>query len=553
MTRRYEQILDAVQSEQVDKERIPDSVATQIRNEVQRETQGLEYSRSEIRTMIQDKEKEYKENPELTESEEAELDRVWRARTSNGTTQDADSIKADLRGQAMADKEFRYKLNGPGYGAALKALEEQFPYYIKTDHRPLHHEQAYSGARDKGYVEPGRNRPTEAQAGLYGTSTNKGNKFSASQADYQGRGAVRRGGTPDSPKNVEETEEKKEGSSEASEARHKANEVRRNIRLNRSAVKLQQELLQAVESGAVDEASVPEKYMKMLRASSKELNTPENMRLLDAYKKQFTEKGGKLDKDNLREFEAAAGHANRVEWDNDPMAWPDKPFDFAKDGAAYSPDATYPERVKELRRQNAASVTGDKRYADLSPEEMDAEHDVLMALHTEHQVAGGKPISATMMRQTGVSPGAPGLVGLHNTKQIEDRMVKLHKARALMTDMSEEERGKAAADLKSDPMVVTNPVQTPDERSQPGGALAGVTKRVEELQTAAEAFEDTDDPDDIQKSNELRNLAKLLKDERSSFRTEADINARMKEHPEIMALIYEANQRTKNVTTKREE
>lgn len=58
------------------------------------------------------------------------------------------------------------ELNGPGYDKALKALKEQFPYYIaSTSYQPVK-----IGGSDVGYVKPRFNRPERALAGYYDTS-----------------------------------------------------------------------------------------------------------------------------------------------------------------------------------------------------------------------------------------------------------------------------------------------------------------------------------------------------------------------------------------------
>src|SRR4029077_7586561 len=80
---------------------------------------------------------------------------------------------ADYRQEVMNElrdlKEIHFRLNGVGYAAALDSLEEQFPYYINAAARPKQ-EHLEEFEQDLGYVEPGRNRPTDAKAGWYGTA-----------------------------------------------------------------------------------------------------------------------------------------------------------------------------------------------------------------------------------------------------------------------------------------------------------------------------------------------------------------------------------------------
>jgi len=58
------------------------------------------------------------------------------------------------------------ELNGPGYDKALKALREQFPYYIaNVSYQPFQPNRS-----DIGYVKPRFNRPERALAGYYDTT-----------------------------------------------------------------------------------------------------------------------------------------------------------------------------------------------------------------------------------------------------------------------------------------------------------------------------------------------------------------------------------------------
>ena len=50
--------------------------------------------------------------------------------------------------------------------SCLKALEEQFPYYITVNNNPKR-EGIDEPERDKGYVMPKHNRPAGARAGYF--------------------------------------------------------------------------------------------------------------------------------------------------------------------------------------------------------------------------------------------------------------------------------------------------------------------------------------------------------------------------------------------------
>lgn len=74
-------------------------------------------------------------------------------------------------------------LNGPGYAAALEALQQQFPYYIASTKFNRWDNQAQM--HDTGYVRPGKLRPADARAGLFdGPSGNT--KVGADTIRFQG-------------------------------------------------------------------------------------------------------------------------------------------------------------------------------------------------------------------------------------------------------------------------------------------------------------------------------------------------------------------------------
>lgn len=90
----------------------------------------------------------------------------------------------DKYGQFLRRQEDDYRaqlkpleLNGPGYQLALEALQEQFPYYIKSvEFHPWANAQ---GGRDTGYVNPKQNRPAAVLAGYFDRSINGSGKVHA--------------------------------------------------------------------------------------------------------------------------------------------------------------------------------------------------------------------------------------------------------------------------------------------------------------------------------------------------------------------------------------
>jgi hypothetical protein len=190
MVNRYGKLLDAIKSEQVERQPLDPEVRGQIAADVENEI-GSFSSPRQIRNEIQRRETEYKENPFLTRTEEAEIDR----RVADiPDERQRNQARAEMRNNRLETKAFNFRLNGDGYAAAINALAEQFPYYLSSTHRPTR-EGRYEGAMDRGYVKPRFNRPSGALEGYYDPSINgavgtdaSGNstgKYSADRGDYQ--------------------------------------------------------------------------------------------------------------------------------------------------------------------------------------------------------------------------------------------------------------------------------------------------------------------------------------------------------------------------------
>ena len=193
MTRRYEQILDAVQSEQVERASVPARWRKMIEEEVKGEY-GPSASPRLVRSEIDSRITEFKANPKV---DGRDLDRAeasisqFEEQQKRGlvSAQDVADYRKQLMGELRDLKEIHFRLNGVGYEAALDSLREQFPYYIEAQSHPTAENlegEIQEHETDMGYVEPGRNRPTSASAGWFGTAgADQSNKFSAATADYQ--------------------------------------------------------------------------------------------------------------------------------------------------------------------------------------------------------------------------------------------------------------------------------------------------------------------------------------------------------------------------------
>jgi len=191
MTRRYEQLLDAVQSEQVERQSVDPDVRRAIRQKVEEEAKpyGGAMTSKDIRAEVNRRVEDYKSSPDLDDETEEYIDLIVNNRTSGMTSPDRAKIRAQVMNDVAADKEYKFRLNGAGYGAALEGLREQFPYYIKVRSAPTKELERHETERDQGYVEPGKLRPTAAAAGLFGGTpgpsfARAGGKISAAQANY---------------------------------------------------------------------------------------------------------------------------------------------------------------------------------------------------------------------------------------------------------------------------------------------------------------------------------------------------------------------------------
>lgn len=184
MVSRYEKLLDAVKSRQVSRMDVEPSVKRRIAQEVE-EDLGDWTSPREKRTEYQKRIAEYKAFPSLSDEDEAQIQAAFERQKTGIESRDKELI-ADLRNQALESKAFNFELNGEGYAAAVKALQEQFPYYIAdAQHLPRPGRQVgrYESEKDRGYVKPRYNRPEEALEGYFDTSIKGTPRSSVKRSD----------------------------------------------------------------------------------------------------------------------------------------------------------------------------------------------------------------------------------------------------------------------------------------------------------------------------------------------------------------------------------
>lgn len=210
MVDRYEKLLDAVASGQTAKATpIPAEIKAQLHDEVKG---SMEYMYAETdaerKQLLIARERDYRSSPTLTEADERGIAQrlVGIAQQDRSiTAEKLGLIEQEIRSDWQAEKELNFALNGRGYEAALEALQEQFPYYIKdVTRRPLPGKgpSQGTGVRDKAYVKPRHNRPQGAKAGYFDETINGTGKVSADSVDFQNHGV--RGGRRTAAAQVEE-------------------------------------------------------------------------------------------------------------------------------------------------------------------------------------------------------------------------------------------------------------------------------------------------------------------------------------------------------------
>ena len=171
MTRRYEQLLDAVQSKQVSSGSVPVDVQDALRAQVLQDY-PYERSRKALNAKYTTALEEFRADPELGPQDEKMLRFITAQVAERNPSKSEQEWLNAAKIKVMQGKRVNYQLDAQGYEAAQDSLAEQFPYYI-TSHPIVEIEPSKMNyEKDKGYVEPGRVLATALQGGLYGTSTN---------------------------------------------------------------------------------------------------------------------------------------------------------------------------------------------------------------------------------------------------------------------------------------------------------------------------------------------------------------------------------------------
>lgn len=482
MTRRYEQLLDAVQSNKVSRGPVPPHVEQAIRQEVAEELRGE--SRAAIRAKVTERVREYQEDPDIGPEDEKIMSLVYEQGLKENPSRDASEWMKTARGLVMSGKKFNYQLDAAGYEAAQDALAEQFPYYI-TSHPVIEKEgQPPSAEKDKGYVEPGRNRPTAVQAGLYGTKANQAageqvgsKKFSASQADYQ-RGRLGIGQGDRYPR----TQPKRGDTQEAAAAETAAGVLKPVA--GAPAAKDQARLKMQTEDKAVDlyneiksmpmEPDFKELHNEVLKHDVPSFSTavqdPEFRAQFDQMVDQIASELRKpTQPERLRKawaaYQSARGDLGSIDFDpRMALRWTPEPMKF--DGAGYGANDSDEDRDKAIRSidKNTRSVTtgltlsalAAKNDPDALRNELDALREVHQALRADPSLQGddkGAERRALAIRIFGKDYDARAvqMIASQSADQLVERMTDVHRMRTLKAHYKGSWPGSRAVDEQTRP------------------------------------------------------------------------------------------------------
>jgi len=533
MVGRYEKLLDTVQSETLERPvKLSQDIRSRFAREVAEEYPGL--SLRDRRTMLKQREEEYRGNL----SGEREDFQLYAAERADSLTDERE--KRAFMGQMMNDwdahNEYLYRLNGQGYADALKALQEQFPYYIQSEwHATRELERKAEPEIDRGYVEPGRNRPTAANAGWHGTSVNRGTGFiSASQTNYQ-RGKY--GAASDRP-----ISQRAEAAPRPAEPTSEARATEKGKLTPVEEPKVSEEKVQEIESKAQD--TFANAATGLVKALQEHVNIPpEVIRTSDGRPGTFPILG-ETDETKIREFfkdksnvrradevfanmqmtgadtpkavldaqeayKRAAGQLGRVSYDP-KLAFTRKGAPFLFPQAPYLPGAD--PTLAEAEAQRIAGRTfpvsaSGTSLADMTDEDLNTEIDVLMRVKDGlDRIRDIKDPAEKLkaLRELGVDTDIKGVTQIVEGERIGGHAKDVQRMRALNLN-----RGTRSAGALTMPAHVQRlPARTEQETLTIKQQAA---RHVQNLEEAAARLEESADPQRQRAGGALRLAASQWK------------------------------------------
>jgi len=503
MTRRYEQLLDAVQSQQVERIDIDPEMRQQIENEVKEEMSGAGWTQRDRMEAIRERIDEFKENPYITEQDEKRAEAIITSRGANASEAEKARIRASVYDDLMDQKETKFRLNSAGYKAALDALQEQFPYYIKQPRwtPPRDEGKKIETALDRGYVEPGRNRPTAAKAGLYGTKANPGQKFSASHADYQGTRHAPGRAVPVETEEAAAVSAGGDRKSTEKERRKALAGAQNEYKVSEVATKIQENAKGKLGPKSQADPDI-KRYLDM---TGDELKDADNLEGFNNWVGRYLGMAEVNEPGLRREWEAAYGGLNREKFDRKNIqSYPKFPPKFDED--AYEAGASRSEVDKELNRIDRKARSGVVNAVPLSgmtEQEYASEHRALAGMHRALQINPEQPLSNAVLQDLGVDTTAPAVAKLRRDPDaIVEQMEYLQRARALTSGMSSETR-EARQSAATQREVVRAQPQTKTARAAVTGNVQANINLARSIADQLETLEDKDE-DEIET---IRNLA----------------------------------------------
>jgi hypothetical protein len=451
MTRRYEQLLDAVQSEQVERQSVDPDVRRAITQSVRQEADQLGrgvMSSAMIRDEVNRRIEDYKSSPDIDAETQEYIDLIVNNRTAGMTAPDSNKIRAQVMNQVAADKEYKFRLNGAGYADALESLREQFPYYIKVNSVPTKEEERIETEPDLGYVEPGKIRPTAAAAGLFGAKHqmpySAAGKISAAQADFAGR--FRRTEAPTPPTAGEpkegEGEKKTEGAKPAPVV-----SVAEQAKFADAAVAMQQSLQRHV---TLNDNDPDKKWLDMgPDAFRSALSNKDTVADFDAFVAKHGDTLSNTHKDMQpirTAYLQASGRIGAKPYEAVlNQQWNPKPFAF--EGRAYQSGASDADRFAEIKKIGAQmpGVVNPKPLDQMSDDEL--KQEVIAVGNIRRTLSGltGEQANDWETRKSvfsNVNSDSPSLARVFKDEGSMDSYLEtVHRTRAINQGIPDEQRG----------------------------------------------------------------------------------------------------------------
>ncbi len=177
MINRYNKILETIESGQI----VLTDVDPKRRDELRAEARRIAPSKDKINETFNNLLEEERTNQEAPDEDEiyneaaAQVDQAIRngkQMSSQGRAREIDSVSRELMGEFRDKQVKRLALDGAGYGAAMAALQQEFPFFIRRamyeplpefmETRGQEPQGVKRGPKDAGFVERGQTNPRRA-------------------------------------------------------------------------------------------------------------------------------------------------------------------------------------------------------------------------------------------------------------------------------------------------------------------------------------------------------------------------------------------------------